>query len=301
MSPIKAGAAVLAAAFVLQIAFAVSYVGALHKPTPHAVPVAVVASGESAAKLNALPGHPLAARVVPTRAAALTLVEDRSVYGIVEGTRLDVASAANKATATALETVLKGFSVHDLKPLPKADPNGIAPFYAVIAWVFGGYLGATLLGLVAGRRSRNPWLRLAGMAAYSVAAALVSLLALRAGFGVLSGPLLALVGVAALTIFASGAATLGLQSLLGMAGTGLVILLFVILGNAASGGPYARDLLPGLWSTVGGLLPPGAGVDLVRNVVYFGGAQVLGGLAVLAAWALGGTILTLGARDRARA
>jgi hypothetical protein len=28
----------------------------------------------------------------------------------------------------------------------------------------------------------------------------------------------------------------------------------VILGNAASGGPFARPLLPGLWRTIGGVL-----------------------------------------------
>jgi len=39
----------------------------------------------------------------------------------------------------------------------------------------------------------------------------------------------------------------------------------VILGNSASGGPFARPLLPGLWRTIGGVLPPGAGVDLTRT------------------------------------
>ncbi|HEV7177904.1 MAG TPA: hypothetical protein VGN29_20585, partial [Solirubrobacteraceae bacterium] len=44
-----------------------------------------------------------------------------------------------------------------------------------------------------------------------------------------------------------------------------VILVFVLLGNSASGGPFARPLLPGLWRTTGGVLPPGAGVDLARS------------------------------------
>jgi hypothetical protein len=79
--------------------------------------------------------------------------------------------------------------------------------------------------------------------------------------------------------------------------------LFVILGNAASGGPYARPLLPGLWSAVGAILPPGAGVDLTRNVVFFGGAHTLGALAVLVAWALAGTVAdqVLGGRRRIKA
>jgi uncharacterized membrane protein YbhN (UPF0104 family) len=61
-----------------------------------------------------------------------------------------------------------------------------------------------------------------------------------------------LCGIAALTIFASGAAAAGIHAAAGPAGTGLVILAFVIVGNPASGGPFARPLLPGLWRTIGG-------------------------------------------------
>mgnify|MGYP002683014700 CR=1 FL=1 len=68
-------------------------------------------------------------------------------------------------------------------------------------------------------------------------------------------------------------------------GTALAILLFVIAGNPASGGPFARELLPGLWALIGGLLPPGAGTDAVRNIVYFDGNATLGPILVLAAWA----------------
>ncbi len=67
----------------------------------------------------------------------------------------------------------------------------------------------------------------------------------------------------------------------------------MILGNPAAGGAYARPLLPGFWGTVGGLLPPGAGVDLVRSILYFDGARILGPIAVLVAWALIGAALAL--------
>ena len=68
---------------------------------------------------------------------------------------------------------------------------------------------------------------------------------LRASFDAFSGHVVALSAIGALTIFASGAATAGIQAAAGPAGTGLVILVFVILGNSASGGPFARPLLPG--------------------------------------------------------
>ena len=71
----------------------------------------------------------------------------------------------------------------------------------------------------------------------------------------------------------SGAATAGIQAAAGPAGTGLIILVFVILGNSASGGPFARPLLPGVWRTIGGVLPPGASVDLARSALFFDGAD----------------------------
>ena len=96
-----------------------------------------------------------------------------------------------------------------------------------------------------------------------------------------------------MTIFASGAATGGIQAAAGPAGTGLVILVFVILGNAASGGPFARPLLPGLWRTIGGVLPPGASVDLARSALFFDGARIAGPILVLVGWAALGTALAV--------
>jgi hypothetical protein len=99
--------------------------------------------------------------------------------------------------------------------------------------------------------------------------------------------------IAALTVVASGAATAGIQAAAGPAGTGLVILVFVILGNSASGGPFARPLLPGLWRTIGGVLPPGASVDLARSALFFDGADIARPILVLAGWIALGAILAL--------
>jgi hypothetical protein len=45
--------------------------------------------------------------------------------------------------------------VTDVKPVSPADLNGAAAFYAVIAWMFGGYIGATLIGLIGSPRSSS--------------------------------------------------------------------------------------------------------------------------------------------------
>jgi len=303
----KAVALVLLPALVLMLTFAFFYVGAFHEPTPHHVPLAVVGPPTVAAQLNRLPGQPLDARQAPSRADALSQINDRKVYGAYEAAtnRLFVASAANRATAVALEAVFDRVAaaqnrpparVTDVKPLPLSDPNGTAAFYAVIAWVFGGYIGATLIGLIGSPRStsrRRAAARVGALAGFAIVAAVLSVVMLRVCFDTFSGHVVAMCAIGALTVFAGGAATAGIQAAAGPAGTGLVILVFVILGNSASGGPFARPLLPGLWRTIGGVLPPGASVDLARSALFFDGARIVGPILVLVVWAALGTALAL--------
>jgi Protein of unknown function (DUF3533) len=303
----KAVALVLLPALVLMLAFAFSYVGAFHDPTPHQVPVAVVGPPAVTAQLNQLPGDPLDARQASSRSNALSQIDDRKVYGAYEvaTNRLFVASAANVATAIALERTFNRIAaaqrrpavrVSDVKPLPPKDANGTAAFYAMIAWVFGGYIAATLIGLIGSPRSSSTHraaARIGALAAFGIVAGILSVVMLRASFGVFSGHVVALCAIAALTVFASGAATAGIQAAAGPAGTGLVILVFVILGNSSSGGPFARPLLPGFWRTIGGVLPPGASVDLARSALFFDGARIAGPILVLVGWAAFGTVLAL--------
>jgi hypothetical protein len=298
---------VLLPALVLMLAFAWSYVGAFHDPTPHEVPLAVIGPPAVAARLGALPGTPLDPRTTATREEALSQIDDREVYGAydVAGNRLYVASAANRAMAVALERTFDRVTaaagrpaprVTDVKPLPPKDANGTAAFYAVIAWVFGGYIGSTLIGTLGASRSRShkrAAARIGALAGFAVVGGVLSVLLLRATAGVFSGHVLAMCAIATLTIFASAAATSGIQAAAGPAGTAIVILLFVILGNAASGGPFARPLLPGLWRTIGGVLPPGASVDLARSALFFDGARIVGPILVLVGWAALGTALVI--------
>jgi hypothetical protein len=308
----KAVALVLLPATVLMLAFAFSYVGAFHDPTPHNVPLAVVGPPAVVTQLGALPGDPLDPRAVASREEAISQIDDRKVYGayLAPANRLLVASAANRATAVALETTFDRIAaaqrrppprVTDVKPLSPKDPNGTAVFYAVIAWVFGGYFGSTLIGLIGDPRSRSrarATARIAGFIPFGIIGGILSVVILRACFGVFAGHVVALSAIAALTIFASGAATAGLQAAAGPGGTALVILLFVILGNSASGGPFARPLLPGFWRTIGGVLPPGAAVDLSRSALFFDGARIGGPILVLVGWTALGTALAVAVGGR---
>src|SRR3954470_18399403 len=76
----RAVALVLLPALVLMLAFAFSYVGAFHEPTPHNVPLAVVGPASVAARLDAVSGHPLDPRGTTSRQAALSQIDDRKVY-----------------------------------------------------------------------------------------------------------------------------------------------------------------------------------------------------------------------------
>jgi hypothetical protein len=319
------GFIVLVAAAALQLAFVGSYVGALHNPVPHKVPVDLVAPYTIAptltASIDGLAGSPIEIRQAASSVVADADIENRRAYGYFEPhskgrDTLVVASAANRATAVALETILAGVEtsrhrpaarVVDLVPLPPTDPNGLSGFYAVVAWMIGGYLGGTLLGLVGEPRAKSrarALARVLALAAYAAGSGALSVLLLDKGIGVMTGHFEALCGIAALSIFAAGAATAGFQAVLGMAGTLLAIVVFVIVGNPSSGGPYARDLLPQFWRVVGEYLPSGAAVDLVRNVLYFGSNDIQTPLIVLGAWAAGGAILALvlgGRRVSARA
>src|SRR4051812_29153156 len=214
----KGVALVLLPALVLMLAFAFSYVGAFHEPTPHNVPLAVVGPAPVAARLDALPGHPLDPRATTSRQAALAQIDDRKVYGAFDAAtnRLFVASAANRATAIALEQTFDRVAaaqdrpavrVTDVKPLPPKDPNGTAAFYAVIAWVFGGYIGATLLGLIGAARTRSRArgaARIGALAGVGLVAGVLSGLLLRVSFDVFTGHVVAMCAVGVFTIFANG-------------------------------------------------------------------------------------------------
>src|SRR4051812_36947485 len=202
----KAVALVLLPALVLMLAFAFSYVGAFHEPTPHHVPVAIVGPPVVAAQLNRVPGDPLDAQQASSRPDALSQIDDRDVYGAYEAAtnRLFVASAANRATAIALEETFdraaaaKGgpaVRVTDVKPLPPEDPNGTTPFYAVIAWMFGGYIASTLIGLIGSPRSRSTQraaARITALAGFSIVVGILSVVLLRASFDVFAGHVVAL-------------------------------------------------------------------------------------------------------------
>lgn len=315
-SPILLTALLLAGVLLVELVMIGSYVGALHEPKPHDVPIAI--SGPPTLTLPAAQavrrrsGDSFELRIEADPTVAREAIDNRDVYAALivgaRGDKLWVASAASAliaddlpAQVRAAEPPGRALRVTDVKPLPVSDPRGISPFYLMVGWLVGGYLGATILGLARGgaaRSRRLAALRMVALAVYAIVSAVLGTVIVQQAVGVLEGETLALIGVGTLIVFATGAATSALQSLLGVAGTALAIVLLVAIGNPASGGVFATELLPHPWQDIGALLPPGAGTTLIRNVIYFDGKAVDGALFVLAAYAVVGALITVAVGGR---
>ncbi|MEU9505014.1 hypothetical protein AB0D32_01875 [Micromonospora sp. NPDC048170] len=281
-------AALLLGTLVLATAFIAAYVGALHRPTPRDVPVGVVRGDQKAeAVLAAVRNQTdlLEAVGYDDQDAADDGLRTRRVYGVLASTAegglvLTTASAAAPAATDVVAQVLDTAArqaemplrITDEVPVAPTDPRGLVPFYLAVGYVLGGYLAATVLGLgngTAPRTFRRAGLRIAALAVYS--------LVLGTAGAVVVGPVLDvwdhdLVGVGAtgaLAVFAAAMIASAVQAWLGLFGTGLVILLLVVLGNPGSGGIYAPEFLPTwlrgmhLWNV------PGLATDLLESVVYF--------------------------------
>jgi len=311
----------MVAVALLSMGYILSYLGAFHSPTPHRMPLGVVAPQGRAAllaqQLNALPDEPVHATAVADRAAGRSGILERDLDAVIvmnpAGTTdtLLVASAGGPAVSVAATEIAtrvaaaqgRQVNVVDILPPDKGDGRGMSSFYVVFGWVVGGYLAAVILGLTAGARpanTRRACIRLVALAVYAVVVGLGGAVIAGPVLGALGGSLPKLWAIGTFIVFATGATTMALQVLFGLAGVGLAILVLVVLGNPSAGGPYPAPLLPAFWRFFGQALPPGAGTTLVRNTVYFSGHATTTAILVLAAYALGGALLTVLVASRRR-
>ena len=155
-------------ALILQLIFIGSYVGALHDPTPHDVPIGVVApAGQESNVIAAVGvGGQFRATGCADDAALRHAVDQLTVYGGIEltpqGAHLLVSDASSATAASAVMTFGQGFasgqnlplSVEHVHPLGNGDPRGLTPVYLMIAWVFGGYFAAIVISQVRGLATR---------------------------------------------------------------------------------------------------------------------------------------------------
>jgi hypothetical protein len=298
-------AAAIAAVSLVSLLFIASYAGALHDPTPRDVPVAV-ANGVPSSVTQAIESSPEFRAVdVDDAAAALRAIDRRDAYGAVvtgsRGVELITAPAAGPAVdsvlrdglAPQLRGAVSDVTVRTVHPLPDADARGLVGFYTAVGWIIAGYLGATFLGIVFGARPsplRTVW-RLGGLLALGLVVGFGGA-ALAAWIGELGNVgMLGVVGT--LAVLSAGTVTTALQAALGVVGTGVAILIFVVLGNPSSGGPFPAELLPQPWRALGQDIPTGAATTAISDVAYFPDASLGAPLLVLGVWIAVGAIVAL--------
>jgi len=297
----------LTVVLLVQAAFVLSYVGALHHPKPHRVAFGVVGTS----LLPAAVGKAFSLKLTPypDQSSVSAAIDKRKIDGAFvagpTGSTLIVVPAAGAPLASALTgaftaaAVALGQKIAIVKshPLPGGDAGGNVSFLVVMALIIGGYLASTI-GMALGGPAT--WRRRLGSLA--ICAVLGALLT-----DTFAGPILGAIptskfpelwGVFVLVMMAVAFATAALQAVLGAAGTLVVVVLFVIFGAPASGGTLPSPFLPAFWRTFGPWLPAGAGTTAVRNTIYFGGNQIASSLLVLAGYLVAGALVVIAVRRR---
>lgn len=316
----------------VQLGLTAYYLSMGHKAGPHHLPVGLVSTALDRPAVVGLLEKDGAYRVhdYPTAVALTTAIRKRSVYGGVDITstqpHLYVAGAAGAAAANLLKATFTAIVaeqnaaavtalsqsqpaitvpqaqelvaapwITDLVPLPADDVNGVSLGFLTQALALGGTIASIGLGRLI-PRTRRSWRRGAGhlttLLVYAVGSA-AGVLWSMGWFGVGSGADHGeLLGIFALISLAITASTAGAVALVGPAGA-LVGALYFTVGTVISGASILPEFLPAFGRLLGENLPTGAGVQAVRDDLYFPAAAIGPHLLVLALYAGTGCLLVL--------
>ncbi|HET6998825.1 MAG TPA: hypothetical protein VFI03_09560 [Solirubrobacterales bacterium] len=295
----------LGGVLVLALAFVGSNVAANHKPEPHNLPIGAVGSARTAERLatelEALEPGGFDVTAYDSAAAAREAIRERRIYGAFEPGAPPTLLVASAASAVAEEVLLETFrpltvgrgetlAVDDVVRLPPSDDTGATAFSAVLSLTIAAILGSSIIYITAGKRRLA--VRLGAVLALGVGAGLMGAIATNVLVGAFPGRFAAVWLVATMFVLAIAFPVAAFQTLIGLPGTGLGLIAFVVVGTPSSGGATAPELLPGFWRAVSQLLPPGAGTTGMRDLVYFHGHGATRALIVLALYAILGAALT---------
>ena len=233
------------------------------------------------------------------QSAAMTAIDRGELYGAyVTGTSSDtlIVTPAKSffgllyiepAFLDAAHKLARPVTVQTVEPLPPSDPLGAVPGLLLLPLLIGGLLAAVFVFKAARGTAAAPW-RVAILVGYSLVGALLTDLICGLGIGAYSSshfwPLLPCFWLVTSAVVLAAAA---IQGLAGKAGTALVALLLIIVGLASSGGSGSY-LLPNYWRNIGVILPPQNAVNLIRNVLYYGGNDITTPLIVLLLYVVAG-------------
>jgi hypothetical protein len=281
------------------IAFVTVFLAALHHPAPHGLPVTVVGPQRSVTAVEqALDRQqPGGFRFVacPDAASAAHAVGTRDLYGALDLSRpgaaqVTLAGANGSGVTQTLTTAFTGAAQHlgvpatvtDTAPLPSGDSRGLAVFY----YVFGLALCSFLFAMAFHQSASGASLlvRLTVPLLFAVVGGALLTAVADAGFDVVAGHPWKVAAMSAAISYGVAASTIALTRLFHGLGIGLAGLLFIVIGNATSGGALNWHYLPGGWRWISQMLPTGAGVSGLLDVQYFDSRHLGPLLLVLALW-----------------
>ena len=284
-----------------------SNVAANHSPKPHNLPIGIVGPPAVAdvarAQLRRVAPGGYRIHDYDSLATAKSAVLHRSVYGAFQPAPtavLLVATAASPAVAALLQRTFGTISrtsgrpliVQDVTPLPASDSTGATTFSAILGLIIAGLAGTSLV--YSFTRHRSEALRIVATFVIAVAAGLLTAVITNLVVAAYPGHFFGVWGVATLFLLAIGMPIAAFQMLFGVAGGAIGWVLFFVIGNPASGGSSAPELLPTFWRALSQALPPGAAVTSLRDVVYFHGHGSTRALIVLALYAIVGFAVAIG-------
>ena len=174
--------------------------------------------------------------------------------------------------------------------------GGLSPFLmAIAAWL--GAMGAFLVLPALWRSDDRPWWRawllaFAGASAVAVSGSLLMVLGMQLLVGVEVAEPAQLLGFAALAALAFTAIVQALVTMFGNRGW-ILALLFLVIQVAATGVPLTGFAAPGPLAALGAFMPLTRAIDAFQGALAGGGSHLAIDLVVLAAWLVGGVLVTL--------
>jgi len=316
----------------VQLALTAYYLGMGHKATPHDVPVGLAAPAAKRAAIVELLERDgvFEVRDYANAVDLQTGIKRREVYGGVDASapqpHLYLAGAAGPAAANLLRTTYTAVTgqqaaeqltalaeqgdtvtvaqarllatpppVSDVVPLPADDVSGASLGFLTQALALGGTIASIGLGRLI-PRTRRSWKRglghLVTLIVYALGSAAVVLWSMG-WFGVgVGADRWEMLGIFALVSLAITASTAGAVALLGPGGA-LIGALYFTVGTVISGASILPEFLPPFGRVLGENLPTGAGVQAVRDNLYFPAAPIGPHLLVLGLYAGLGCLLVL--------
>jgi hypothetical protein len=297
----RAHGAVIAANAAFAAIFVTIALSGFHQPTPHGMPIGIVAPAPVAHAIERkldehLPGG-FELRSLPSESRARVAITHRTVDGalVVSPRRLTLltAGAGGTAPAQAIKTASvkvaaateRTLTTRDVVPPLSGDSQALSSFFVVLCVLFP----SLATGIAAGHALRR--------SAWAARVGVLLIVAVLAGLGAagiadaISGlaHYWAIAGIAALFSLAISAPTAAVGQIKPHLAA-LCVFAFLVLGIPVSGGPgglagFGPSFLRWLHSG----LPLGVAADAVRNTVYFRAGDT-GHLWVLGAYAGGGLV-----------